>query len=145
MINEPKPIKYSASTLRALAILRGDVAPVAPAAPNLDKLRTQWIEFWKRERRRARQWIRFEMCGPHHARALPDRLHGLVCGAKLRDGTRCANADISRRNGRCHAHGGASTGPKSPQGKARCAANGRLREMWAALRAELDEVSDGRR
>lgn len=136
MMNEPRPFKYSASTLRALeALKRGPDA--VPAAPNLDKLREAWIDHWAREARRARKWARFEMCGPHYPRPLPKRLCGLTCGAKLRDGTRCPCVDISRRNGRCHAHGGASTGPKSPEGKARCATNSGLPRMWAQIRAEV--------
>jgi hypothetical protein len=108
---------------------------------NADKLREAWIAFWKRERRRARQWVRFEMCGPHYPRPLPKRLHGLQCGAKLRDGTRCTSTDIAKANGRCRAHGGASTGPKSDAGKARCAENSGLPAMWTALRDEMGEVS----
>lgn len=110
-----------------------------------DKLREAWIGFWKRERRRARQWVRFEMCGPHYPRPLPECLRGLQCGAKLRDGTRCTSTDISTANGRCHSHGGASSGPKTLDGKRRAAANGRLGEIWARMRAELEGVSDGRR
>ncbi|WP_080003504.1 HGGxSTG domain-containing protein [Burkholderia pseudomallei] len=79
------------------------------------------------------------MCGPHYPRPLPKRLHGLQCGAKLRDGTRCPNTDIAKTNGRCRLHGGASTGPRTAAGKARCAANSGLPTMWAALRAELHE------
>nr|WP_080405171.1 HGGxSTG domain-containing protein [Burkholderia ubonensis] len=76
------------------------------------------------------------MVGPFHRRPLPERLRGLVCGARLRDGTRCQCTVISSRNGRCHAHGGASTGPRTPQGKARSAANSGLPAMWAALHDE---------
>nr|WP_290370784.1 HGGxSTG domain-containing protein [Paraburkholderia caribensis] len=75
------------------------------------------------------------MVGPYWPRPLPKRLRGLTCGAKLRGGARCTRTDISKRNGRCHAHGGASTGPRTPAGKARCAANSGLPKMWAELRA----------
>lgn len=40
------------------------------------------------------------------------------CGARCRDGHRC-NAPGVGRGGRCKLHGGASTGPKTAEGKAR--------------------------
>lgn len=107
--------------------------------PNLDKLREHWINHWQREARRARKWVRFAMVGPHWPRPIPERLRGLICGARLRDGTRCESADISKANGRCHAHGGSSTGPRTTVGKARCAANSGLPAMWAQLRGEPGE------
>lgn len=48
---------------------------------------------------------------------------------------------VCEGNGRCRAHGGASTGPKSDAGKARCAENSGLPAMWAALRDEMGDVS----
>jgi hypothetical protein len=41
------------------------------------------------------------------------------CGAKTRRGTKCRCPAM--RNGRCRLHGGLSTGPKTPEGRARCA------------------------
>lgn len=63
------------------------------------------------------------------ARHLPrvdwQQFEGLRCGAKgKRMGRPCALRDI-HANGRCKFHGGMSTGPKTPEGKARCADNGR--------------------
>ena len=54
------------------------------------------------------------------------------CGAKTKYGTPCARRPI-RRTGRCRLHGGKSTGPRTAQGKARCAAA--TRERWARYRA----------
>ena len=55
--------------------------------------------------------------------ALPADLAGLECGAKTRKGTPCQRKDIYL-SGRCPLHGGLSTGPKTPEGRAKCAANG---------------------
>ncbi len=49
------------------------------------------------------------------------------CGAKTRSGRPCQAPAVwdkvnnRPRNGRCRLHGGLSTGPKTPEGKARCA------------------------
>ena len=40
------------------------------------------------------------------------------CGAKTRKGTRCQGPAM--RNGRCRMHGGTATGPRTPEGLARC-------------------------
>lgn len=45
------------------------------------------------------------------------------CGAKTRAGTPCKQMGIFE-NGRCHLHGGLSTGPKSEEGKRKSALNG---------------------
>jgi hypothetical protein len=45
-----------------------------------------------------------------------------VCGAKTRRGTPC-QAKHLLRGGRCKSHGGRSSGPKSPAGKARALRN----------------------
>lgn len=47
------------------------------------------------------------------------------CGATTRKGTPCQCKPL--RNGRCKFHGGMSTGPKTPEGKARIAAARRAR------------------
>ena len=42
---------------------------------------------------------------------------GRACGAKTRRGTMCVATAM--KNGRCKNHGGLSTGPKTPEGKAK--------------------------
>lgn len=44
-----------------------------------------------------------------------------TCLAKTRSGGQCQRAG-NPKNGRCHLHGGASTGPKTAEGRARIAA-----------------------
>jgi hypothetical protein len=44
------------------------------------------------------------------------------CGAKTRKGTKCKRRDLYE-NGRCPLHGGLSTGPTTPEGKARVTQN----------------------
>jgi len=43
---------------------------------------------------------------------------GQRCGAKTRKGTACQRP-ANKRNGRCRLHGGASTGPRTEEGRAR--------------------------
>lgn len=55
-----------------------------------------------------------------------------ICGARTRKGTPCQCRKLLRR-GRCKRHGGASTGPKTAEGKARALANlKRGRGFWKA-------------
>jgi len=42
---------------------------------------------------------------------------GKACGAKTRRGSMCVATGM--KNGRCKNHGGLSTGPKTPEGKAK--------------------------
>jgi len=46
---------------------------------------------------------------------------GQRCFAKTRQGTACENPAMNNRE-RCRMHGGKSSGPKTPEGKARAAA-----------------------
>ena len=55
--------------------------------------------------------------------SLEEFLKREYCGAKTRAGTPCKRKDLYE-NGRCPLHGGLSTGPKTPGGKARSALNG---------------------
>ena len=45
----------------------------------------------------------------------------MLCRAKTRSGGQCQRAG-NPKNGRCHLHGGASTGPKTAEGRSRIAA-----------------------
>ena len=46
---------------------------------------------------------------------------GQRCGAKTRRGTACQRP-AKKKNGRCRLHGGASTGPRTEDGRARISA-----------------------
>jgi len=71
---------------------------------------------------------------------------GQRCEAKTRKGTACQKLPLTGK-ARCRLHGGLSTGPKTPEGKARIAAahwkHGRRsraftearKQIWADLRA----------
>ena len=54
-------------------------------------------------------------------RARNTPIPGERCGAKTRRGTSCQCKALS--NGRCKLHGGKSTGPRTEEGKKKCAAN----------------------
>ena len=78
---------------------------------------------------------------------------GLRCLTKTRQGTPCQNPVVTDRN-RCRMHGGLSTGPRTPEGKARVAAahtkHGRRSRAHVArvkaINAELRRViQQGRR
>jgi hypothetical protein len=49
----------------------------------------------------------------------PDICIGMKCEAKTRSGAPCKNNGTDWGNGRCEYHGGASTGPVTPEGKKR--------------------------
>jgi hypothetical protein len=59
-----------------------------------------------------------------------------LCCAKTRKGTPCVRRVVAGRD-RCSSHGGKSTGPRTPEGKARVAAASRAR--WARYRQERQE------
>ena len=73
---------------------------------------------------------------------------GRRCGAKTRAGGACQNPAIKGRS-RCKLHGGRSTGPRTPEGKARAAAahtkHGRRSkahvEKVKAINAELRRIT----
>ena len=73
---------------------------------------------------------------------------GRRCGAKTRAGGTCQNPAIKGRS-RCKLHGGRSTGPRTPEGKARAAAahtkHGRRSkahvEKVKAINAELRRIT----
>ena len=55
---------------------------------------------------------------------------GQRCGAKTRRGTACQRP-ANKKNGRCRLHGGASTGAKTEEGRARISA-GKVEDAIAA-------------
>lgn len=58
-----------------------------------------------------------------------NKLHGDICGAKTRSGSPCKKqpgwGTDHFGSGKCKLHGGASTGPKTPEGKAKVSSNSR--------------------
>jgi hypothetical protein len=79
------------------------------------------------------------------------------CGAKTRQGGRCGAPGL--RNGRCKAHGGLSTGPRTPEGllrsktarlqhgrysKAAKLEARRLREFLRACNANLTRIANSK-
>lgn len=67
------------------------------------------------------------------------------CGAKCRDGHPCQAPAVwdkmmdRSRNGRCKLHGGKSTGPRTPEGKARIAIA--QRERWQEWRKSKERLA----
>ena len=61
---------------------------------------------------------------PQPFRPPPSRKPKPICGAKTRKGTPCQRTHLLR-GGRCPNHGGMSTGPRTPEGKAIASANAR--------------------
>lgn len=63
----------------------------------------------------------------------------LICGARgKRTGKPCLQKGLFA-NGRCRWHGGLSSGPKTPEGKARSSLNGRVPKGVSAVRSEPHE------
>lgn len=52
----------------------------------------------------------------------PRYLRGLTCGARKKNGERCGATTLCA-NGRCKFHGGASTGPRTAEGRERALRN----------------------
>lgn len=66
------------------------------------------------------------------------------CGAKTSNGSPCLNSSGFRTDhpgsGRCHLHGGCSTGPRSPEGKGRSAQNARRHGLYARVLTGNDAI-----
>ncbi|MGR3782204.1 MAG: HGGxSTG domain-containing protein [Albimonas sp.] len=71
---------------------------------------------------------------PSLLRYLARYIRSRQCGARTRKGTPCRKKPAGLQNDRCRLHGGLSTGPKTPEGRARIAEAQRRR--WARWRAE---------
>ena len=73
---------------------------------------------------------------------------GQRCGAKTRRGTACQRP-ANKKNGRCRLHGGASSGPRTEQGRARISAanmtNGQHTKAMIAKRKEEAKIARGLR
>ncbi|WP_220445971.1 HGGxSTG domain-containing protein [Novosphingobium umbonatum] len=57
--------------------------------------------------------------------SFPQYLRGLACGAIKKNGKPCGMTTLGA-NGRCKFHGGASTGPRTPEGRAKALENLKL-------------------
>ena len=69
---------------------------------------------------------------------------GQRCGAKTRRGAPCRRP-ANKRNGRCRLHGGASSGPRTEQGRAKIAAanttTGQHTKAMIAMRKEDAKIA----
>ncbi len=81
--------------------------------------RRKAIEFWMWDGRGYQAALRQVAADNRRTRNTPAR--GEKCGAKTRKGTPCQCKALA--NGRCKLHGGKSTGPRTPEGKMKSAAN----------------------
>ena len=63
------------------------------------------------------------------------------CGAKTRRGTSCRSPAM--KNGRCRMHGGASTGPKTPEGIERIR-RAQLKHGWYTKEAQAERLRSRR-
>lgn len=110
--------------------------PVAEALAlfRLATVRMRQFEEWAKvqpddvRRMLFRQWwakaIEAEKAG-RYVPGCPSYLRGLTCGAIKRNGRTCASTTLCA-NGRCKFHGGASTGPRTPEGRAKALENLKL-------------------
>lgn len=105
-----------------LAILRGaslrmrqfeDWAKVQPD----DVKRIMFRQWWARA-------IEAQAAG-RYVPSCPRYLRGLTCGARKKNGEQCRSTTLCA-NGRCKFHGGASTGPRSAEGRAKALKNLKL-------------------
>jgi hypothetical protein len=81
------------------------------------QLRKVWRDYWNQ--------AKLALARGTSPPPFPDSLRGLTCGAKSRRGSPCKLTAIYS-NGRCKFHGGCSTGPRSAEGRAKSAQNGKL-------------------
>ncbi len=94
--------------------------------PSTPELRKAWRAYWVAWEATLELWrMRGRPSPTPKQPPIPAELEGMTCGAKTRAGTPCKRRDLYI-NGRCHLHGGASTGPLTTKGKRRSAMNGNL-------------------
>lgn len=104
--------------------LHNDKAIVLDPPPGPGDRRKLYKAFNAAHDQAFQRWIDSGYRPGHHLPEMPEELAGMQCGARTRAGTPCKRTGIYD-NGRCRNHGGMSTGPKTPEGKSRSAANAR--------------------
>lgn len=88
------------------------------------------------------QWRAWATASRTASVPFPAELQALTCGARTRAGTPCKRRDLYR-SGRCKMHGGLSTGPRSSEGKAKVAANGRSKAHGALTKVDDEAAVSG--
>ena len=94
------------------------------------EFRKAWKTFWMNQKRVAEEWAKRGHRGPANLPPFPDELRCMTCGAKTRAGTPCKQKGLYE-NGRCHLHGGLSTGPVTIEGKKRSSLNWQRRKSFS--------------
>ncbi|HPV30823.1 MAG TPA: HGGxSTG domain-containing protein [Deltaproteobacteria bacterium] len=104
-----------------------------------DELREKWKQFWREYDRAHKAWLKLPLPRPTYPRIpFPDELKGLTCGAHARrTGKPCRRRDINK-GARCPLHGGMSTGPRTPEGKARSSQNWKRRRNLCTNKLHMD-------
>lgn len=114
--------RHSKSLAEAIALLR--------LAARHERQFAQWAKCQPDDVRRDlfRRWAAqanaAEAAG-RYVPSFPAYLRGLTCGAIKRNGVPCGSTTLCA-NGRCKFHGGASTGPRTAEGRAKALENLKL-------------------
>lgn len=116
----------------AARIARGRAERSARADARVDRIMA--TEMVRQARREAEQTARCERRRTHGDTALEANARAR-CGARTGKGTPC-QCKVEPGRTRCRFHGGRSTGPKTPEGRARIAEA--QRQRWAAWRAQRE-------
>lgn len=116
MGRHPKGVAEALAKLYEAARAQRAWHDYARTLPDADK-RKLFRQWW--ERAEAAQ------AAGRYVPACPPYLRGLTCGAIKRDGQPCRSTTLCA-NGRCKFHGGRSTGPRTPEGRAKALENLKL-------------------
>jgi hypothetical protein len=135
-----KPDKVRAKIIRNIERIRGAAAPAQPvdaaARPsNLQRRPTDWAG-----RMTVRNYAKPPGWTPGKDTSKP-RV-GSYCGAWLRKQGRGCRQQPERPSGRCRLHGSKSTGPRTPEGKARVSAA--VKSAWREWRRQVGLNPDWR-